>query len=238
MTDLRQILQQISGSMMLDVATGYGNFIHYLKEHLPEPHTFVGIDTSHKALQAASSKERSPDIHFLCMDAGRMGFADGVFDMTAIAYSLHHMSDLQGTLSEVLRVLKPGGKLLIWEMYKDDQTPAQLSHVHMHHWSAEIDTALGITHYETFDRQEIVEIVQALNLETPAFVDDKDLGSDPLNEGILESQIAVIDRVLERARDLPGYAGFAQRAEEIRQHLLEHGIHGATSLVCTGTKPH
>lgn len=50
-------------------------------------------------------------LRFAQMDAQSLGFADGTFDAVIANHMLYHVPNLPQTLSEILRVLKPGGRL-------------------------------------------------------------------------------------------------------------------------------
>jgi ubiquinone/menaquinone biosynthesis C-methylase UbiE len=237
MSEVEEALNQISGGRVLDVATGRGNFIHVLREHLKDYTDITGIDSSEKALDIAREALDETDLQLIPMDAHHMDFEDHTFDTVCISFSLHHMDDLPQVLEEMKRVLKPGGRMVINEMYHDGLTDTQLTHVYMHHWSAEIDTARGITHNQTFTREEILEIIEGLGLSKLEIYEYKDLSSDPKDGNLVERQSQVIDQVIQRAEGLPEYEMFAQRGEEIRRHLMEYGVHGATSIVAIGVKP-
>jgi demethylmenaquinone methyltransferase/2-methoxy-6-polyprenyl-1,4-benzoquinol methylase len=57
--------------------------------------------------------------------AEALPFADGRFDQLSMGYALRHVSDLRATFREYLRVLKPGGKLLLLEV---TPPPSRLAH--------------------------------------------------------------------------------------------------------------
>lgn len=119
------------------------------------------------------------------MDALKMDFADASFDTVCIANSLHHMEDAPAVLSEMLRVLKPGGRMVVNEMYCDGQTDTQLTHVLLHRWWAAVDSALGITHRETYTRQALVDLLSGLGLADFSVEDANDLSGDPREPALL-----------------------------------------------------
>jgi ubiquinone/menaquinone biosynthesis C-methylase UbiE len=96
------------------------------------------------------------------------------------------MSDMTGVLSEMMRVCKSGGYFITSEMYRDGQSETQFTHVGLHHWWAAVDTAEGITHSETFTRQEVVEIIQKTGLHELEYYDLSDLESDPREPKLIE----------------------------------------------------
>ena len=231
----KNILGGIPRGKVLDVATGTGGFVHFLLESLKEYDEIVGIDTSERsaAVFAEAFKDK-PNIRFEKMDAAHMDFSNAAFDTVCIANSLHHMADLGRVLDEMRRVLKPGGYFIVAEMYQDGQTETQLTHVYMHHWWAAVDTSQGITHGETYTRQQIVDLVQGLGLQDVSYHDLCDLSGDPQQPEAIKELNNAIDRYIERARGASNYAELNRRGEELRQRLQEVGFHGATTLLAIG----
>ncbi|MEV5775952.1 demethylmenaquinone methyltransferase [Streptomyces antimycoticus] len=60
-------------------------------------------------------KKRHPRLPLTAGDATRLPFADGVFDAVTISFGLRNIQDTQGALGEMLRVTRPGGRVVICE---------------------------------------------------------------------------------------------------------------------------
>ena len=125
---------------------------------------------------------------------------------------------------------------MICEMYRDDQTETQLTHVYLHHWWAAIDSAEGITHHETFCRQQIVEMIEKLNLNDTHYYDSKDVKSDPKEPELIHELDGIIDRFIQRTETLAGEEDLRLRGEMLRLRVHETGFHGASSLIVIGEK--
>lgn len=104
-------------STVLDVGCGGGQILSYLAEQYSTP-TFQGIDLSadqvkraNRRLQKFASRVRVQQGSALALP-----FADASFDVVYSIASIKHWSDRQQGLNECIRVLKPGGKLLIVEV--------------------------------------------------------------------------------------------------------------------------
>ncbi len=229
-------LSKLSGGYVLDVATGGGGFINFLTENLKNYLEITGIDCNEKPLDAARKSHSQANIHFLCMDAARMDFPDGRFDIVCISNSLHHMSDLPRVLAEMKRVCKPGGHIIIAEMYRDGQCETQLTHVLLHHWWAAVDTAEGIIHHETFTRQQVVDITHELSLQHLDYYDLKDLDLEPKEPELIQELDGIIDRYLQRTESLDYGVELHQQGEALRQRVHDVGFHGATSLLVIGER--
>ena len=167
-----EALGKISGGHILDVGTGAGDFISFLRDNLQNYIDIIGIDSNEQLLKDARLTHNLENIRFQYMDAGRMDFSDNTFDTVCMSNSMHHMADLPRVLDEVMRVCKPGGYIIFREMYQDGQSETQLTHVLFHHWRAAIDTANGITHHETFTRQQILELSRKLGLKNLKYYDE------------------------------------------------------------------
>ena len=231
--DTKELIGHISGGKVLDVATGNGGFIHFLLEGLQDYEEILGIDTKEGIEAVFAEQFADKPIRYRQMDAAQMEFTDEFFDTVCISNSLHHMPDLSRTLREMLRVLKPGGTLIVLEMYCDNQTETQMTHVHLHHWWGAVDRSQGISHNETFRREEIVKMVAGLGLEEMRIYDLFEPGQNPHNPEILSQINPVIDRYFERAN---GHPELQARGEELRQRLNEIGFDGASPLLVTGRK--
>lgn len=71
----------------------------------------VGVDLSSSALDLAAESQRGTGCHFVCSDGLGLPFDSATFDVVVCSEILEHVPDLDGVLSEIARVLKPGGRL-------------------------------------------------------------------------------------------------------------------------------
>ena len=231
--DFEQILGNISGGRVLDVATGDESFIKILKKSLKDYIEIVGVDIAKKTANAVFEQK---GISFFQMDAAHLAFDHESFDTVCISNSLHHFSSLSQVFAEMKRVLRAGGHYIISEMYRDSQKETQLTHVHLHDWWAQIDTALGITHNETYNRQQIIDIIEGLGVDTWTFYEYADLSKNPHDKKTIEEIMGYIDKYLQRAKDLPNYLSLEQQSHKLRQQLCQVGIQLATCLIAIGKK--
>lgn len=231
----KEILGHISGGRVLDVATGSGGFIHFLLEGLKDYSEIIGIDTNDRAKAAflAGFKDK-PNIHFETGDALQLSYPDACFDLVCISNSLHHFNQPQEVLYQMSRVLRLGGHLIVAEMYRDGQSDTQMTHVHLHHWWAAVDSTAGIVHNETYPRVKLLELVNALGLSDLKLYDLSGTDENPKAPEILAELTSVIDRYIQRAT---GFPNLQERGEELRTRVTEIGFHGATTLIAVGIKP-
>ena len=101
------------GMTLLDVATGTGLVARAAAELLQKPEAVVGVDPSAGMLREARRAFAGP------LAQGRvegLPFRNGLFDFVTIGYALRHAADLEVAFRECLRVLAPGGRLIILEI--------------------------------------------------------------------------------------------------------------------------
>jgi len=134
------------------------------------------------------------------------------------------------------RVLEPGGHFVISEMHRDGQTEPQLTAVCIHHWAAEIDTALGVRHNRTLARQEFVDFVESLGLCDLEFYDFVDIDSDPTDEATMKQVESYVDRFIQRVEELSDYKALKQRGEGLCRRLHDVGVQREPVLIVTGKK--
>lgn len=63
----------------------------------------------------AVGRSRRPDLPFIAGDAMKLPFADESFDAATISFGLRNIADTHAALAEILRVLRPGGRLVVCE---------------------------------------------------------------------------------------------------------------------------
>ena len=96
-------------ALVLDLATGSGDVALMLER---AGLNCVGIDFCLPMLEQARNKGFQ---QLAAGDALKMPFADATFDAVTIAFGFRNFADYNAGLLEILRVLKPGGRLLILE---------------------------------------------------------------------------------------------------------------------------
>ena len=240
-------LKEISGGKILDIGTGHGGFIGFLKQALKSSDSCVGIDLNEEELKKAE-KEYGTIAKFKKMNAEKLDFPDRTFDIVSMASSLHHLERPEKVLKEMFRVVKPQGYLIIQEMYSDlTQTEAQLAALKVHHFGAKIDTMLGEYHRETYTKEEMKEMLSILKTEELEifdstrypkclFCEDKDLCDDPMYEALIKIEIKDLRTSLEKISDFPEYEHLEKEAKKLEQDLRKNGTTSASILFILAKK--
>jgi demethylmenaquinone methyltransferase / 2-methoxy-6-polyprenyl-1,4-benzoquinol methylase len=102
----------------LDVATGTGDLAIALRDRGAE---VVGVDFSEGMLEIA--RRKAPDIDFRTGNALALDFGDDQFDAATVGFGARNFDDLDRGLSEMARVVRPGGRVVVLEITTPQKPP-------------------------------------------------------------------------------------------------------------------
>ncbi|MGH8520771.1 MAG: class I SAM-dependent methyltransferase, partial [Gammaproteobacteria bacterium] len=111
-----------AGMKLLDVAVGTGLVARAAIVILRDPRSVIGLDPSSGMLGEA--RKRLP-IPLVLGIAEKLPFGNDSFDFLSMGYALRHVADLGVSFREFLRVLKPGGRILILEISRPPSVTGQ-----------------------------------------------------------------------------------------------------------------
>ena len=121
---VRKLLKQ-KPQNILDVATGTADLAIAMMKI--KPFNVVGIDISNGMLEVGRKKIKQQDlektIQLQQADSEDLPFKDATFDAVTVSFGARNFENLQKGLSEMARVLKPGGKIYILEFSKPTLLP-------------------------------------------------------------------------------------------------------------------
>jgi|GEM_PF-31382 len=104
---------------VLDVATGTGDVLLTLVEESDRVKTGVGIDPAELMLRLGHDKIAQVGLgdvlQMVRADVNQLPFADNSFDVATVAFGVRNFASLQRGLSEMARVVRPGGRILVLE---------------------------------------------------------------------------------------------------------------------------
>jgi ubiquinone/menaquinone biosynthesis C-methylase UbiE len=136
---IREAARVNSGSRVLDVACGPGLVALALAEvggHV------TGLDLTPAMLDKARELQRERGLANLSWDLGRadtLPYRDGSFDRVLTRFSFHHLTEPDRALAEMVRVCRPGGRVVVCDVYTFPEQGAEYdrlerlrdpSHVH------------------------------------------------------------------------------------------------------------
>jgi len=120
-------LKNLEVKKVIDIATGTGDFaIASLKLN---PDEVIGVDISSGMLEVGSKKMKNKGhdktIKMILGDSENLGFEDNYFDALTVGFGVRNFENLEKGLSEMLRVIRPGGKIVILEFSKPKKFPVK-----------------------------------------------------------------------------------------------------------------
>ncbi|REK30778.1 MAG: class I SAM-dependent methyltransferase [Planctomycetota bacterium] len=133
---------------ILDVGSGAGQILGHLLKYADAEAHITGIDISTPMLQRARRRLKSNRPDLVAADLANLPFADASFDCVTCGYVLEHMPEASTGLSELARVMRPGGRMLLFTT-EDSFGGAWTSRI----WCC-----------RTYNRRELLETCRAQNL--------------------------------------------------------------------------
>jgi ubiquinone/menaquinone biosynthesis C-methylase UbiE len=100
---------------VLDVGTGPGRIPRALVGRHPE-WTVDGVDLDPRMIAYARQQDLSETASFTVGDVADLPYTDDSFDLIVSSMSQHHWTDVEGAMASLRRVLRPGGRLWIYDV--------------------------------------------------------------------------------------------------------------------------
>jgi demethylmenaquinone methyltransferase/2-methoxy-6-polyprenyl-1,4-benzoquinol methylase len=110
-----------AGDRVLDVATGTGDLAVALAERVGDSGEVVGSDFSEGMLGLA--RQKAPEIRFEWGNALELPYDDDSFDAATVGFGARNFSDLPRGLTEMARVVRPGGRVVVLEITTPQRPP-------------------------------------------------------------------------------------------------------------------
>jgi len=112
---------------LLDIATGTGDLaFEAIEQGIPN---VTGLDLSPGMLEVAKEKSDKHNLNdkveFIEGDSENLPFEDNTFDAVTVGYGVRNFEDMEKGIREILRVLKPNGRLVVLELSKPDRPPVK-----------------------------------------------------------------------------------------------------------------
>jgi demethylmenaquinone methyltransferase/2-methoxy-6-polyprenyl-1,4-benzoquinol methylase len=119
-------LKALKPTLILDVATGTGDLAIQAVKSL-DPDKVIGVDISAGMMEIGRKKIEAKGlgkkIELRRGDSENLPFEENKFDAVIVAFGVRNFENLEKGLDEMLRVLKPGGKVVVLEFSKPDKFP-------------------------------------------------------------------------------------------------------------------
>jgi ubiquinone/menaquinone biosynthesis C-methylase UbiE len=116
-SDLTPKLLTITGKSVLEIGCGIGESVPFVAKKNPKE--YVGIDISQNGINEAKRKYGNKEISFQTADMSKdFAFPENTFDEVFSVYGIGWSENIEKTLSEIFKVLKPGGTFTFsWDHY-------------------------------------------------------------------------------------------------------------------------
>jgi demethylmenaquinone methyltransferase/2-methoxy-6-polyprenyl-1,4-benzoquinol methylase len=114
------------GDRVLDVATGTGDLALELARRVGSSGEVVASDFSERMLELARAKAGGPalaPVRFEAANALALPYRDGEFAAATVGFGARNFSDLERGLSEMVRVVRPGGRVVVLEITTPTRPP-------------------------------------------------------------------------------------------------------------------
>lgn len=115
-----QTIEMNINSIVLDLCCGTGDISYFLSKK-KEVEKVIGVDFSKNMLKIANEKNKNDKIDYIFADCTKLPFSDNSFDAITMCFGLRNIENIDTTLKEIQRVLKPNGLFLHMDFAKGNR---------------------------------------------------------------------------------------------------------------------
>jgi ubiquinone/menaquinone biosynthesis C-methylase UbiE len=112
---------------VLDVGCGTGYLLRRLAARVPEARELAGIDAAPAMIETARTMASDSRIQFATATAEKLPYPQETFDLVISTTSFDHWADQRAGLAECFRVLVPGGRLVLIDLFSGWLVPTLLA---------------------------------------------------------------------------------------------------------------
>lgn len=232
MEKIEKRISEINGGDVIDLATGKGDFLHFIKT-FKNYNTITVLDIESKYEPVIKKYHPELEFDYRTGNTENLSFPDESFDTVCISNSLHHMKQPVKALKEAYRIVRKGGQLIVNEMYSDEQSQnePQMSHTLFHKWNARIDRIQGITHNPPFKQIEILGLIEKLQAGTYETMTYSYPSENPKDKTLIDKLIELGKLNLKKLNSHDEYESLKKEYDDIVKHLMKAGFATAPSIM-------
>jgi ubiquinone/menaquinone biosynthesis C-methylase UbiE len=145
-----EMLDLGEGDTVLDVACGPGNFTRAFAREVEDDGLVVGIDASSAMLARAVQETGAANVAYVRGDASDLPFGDASFDAVCCFAALYLIEEPFAAIDEIVRVLRPGGRVAVLTSVNRGLLPASLANA----------VARPVTGIRIFDRDDVTRALR------------------------------------------------------------------------------
>jgi len=140
--EILSFLGNLNGKKVIDIGCGKGRFLRILKKTFPTSHLY-GLDISEKMLSFCPE-----GIETICGSILNIKYPNAYFDCVYCVEALEHAVRIESAIKEIVRIIKPGGKIIII-----DKNIAKLGELKLEPWE------------KWFNPEEIINLLRKCGVE-------------------------------------------------------------------------
>ena len=221
---LARHIQELKLGDYLEFGCGDGGFLKHVLEQNESFKSVTAVDINLESVKQARTTLEAFNIHFLVQENLPLGLEANQFDTITLSNTLHHLRDKTAVLSELKRLIKRDGQIIITEMISNDLTEAEQTYCRFHALRAEVDRLHGVFHETTYTSNEILDMVSKADLRIGSneiLLNSKEAAPDKIEVAEME---AIIDDLIKAESKRPEFPALKETAVSIKAHLHQHGI--------------
>ena len=221
---LARHIQELELGDYLEFGCGDGGFLKHVLEQNESFKSVTAVDINLESVKQARTTLEAFNVHFMVQENLPLGLEANQFDTITLSNTLHHLRDKTAVLSELKRLIKRDGQIIITEMISNDLTEAEQTYCRFHALRAEVDRLHGVFHETTYTSNEILDMVSKADLRIGSneiLLNSKEAAPDKIEVAEME---AIIDDLIKAESKRPEFPALKETAVSIKAHLHQHGI--------------